>query len=139
MKNPKAIQKAFTLIEVLLAIFILEIGLLGIAGFYASSFKITKMARNETTAANLANGLLDEQLAISYDNLAVGTGIRTKYSTDVNDPFYTWEKRIDISYVDANLVEQTAETNMKKIIVTIFWQETDDERSFQTASIKAKH
>ena len=139
MKKSLSIRKAFTLIEVLLAIFILEIGLLGIAGFYASSFKITKMARNETTAVNLANGLLDEELAIPYDNLTIGTGIQTKYSTDINDPFYDWEKRIDIFYVDADLIEQPAETNMKKIIVNIFWQEADNERSFQTASIKSRH
>lgn len=66
-------QKGFTLIEVLLAIFILEIGLLGIAGFYASSIKIIKTARNETTASNLASGLLDEELAIAYDNLQVSS------------------------------------------------------------------
>ena len=56
---PEKNRRAFTLIEVLLAIFVLEIGLLGIAGFYTYSFKITKIARMETTAANLASRLLD--------------------------------------------------------------------------------
>lgn len=132
-------RSAFTLVEVLLAIFILEIGLLGIAGFYASSFKITKMARNETIASNLANGLLDEELAINYDNLAVETGQRTKYSTDLNNPFYNWDKQIDIAYIDDNLTVQSSETNMKKITVMIFWQESGSDKNFQTASIKARH
>jgi len=132
-------HSAITLIEVLLAIFILEIGLLGIASFYASSSKIVKTARNETLAANLANGILDSQLAIAYDNLIVGAGSKTRYTDDVGSPFYDWQKKVDISYVDANLVEQPSETHMKKITVTVYWQEGGNEKSFQTASIKAEH
>lgn len=130
---------SFTLIEVLLAIFVLEIGLLGIAGFYTYSFKVARYARNETTAANLASGLLDEQLAISYDNLAVGAGTKTGYTTDVNDPFYSWQKKIDMAFIDSNLIEQPIDTHMKKITVTIYWQQDGAEKSFQTASIKAEH
>ena len=135
----KFVGRAFTLVEVLLAVFILEIGLLGIAGFYASSFRIIKTARNETTASNLANGLLDEELAISYDNLLPLPGSKVRYSDLDSNPFYDWWKQIDVAYIDANLAEQTSETNMKKITITVFWQEAGSERSFQTASIKAKH
>ena len=125
-------RSSFTLIEVLLAIFILEIGLLGIAGFYASSFKITKTARNETIASNLASGILDEELAIAYDNL---TPVPL---TTFNSPFDNWQKKVDIAYVDANLTEQATDTHMKKITVTIYWQETGGEKNFQIASIKAE-
>ena len=136
---PERSRGAFTLIEILLAIFVLEIGLLGIAGFYTYSFKITKTARMETTAANLASGLLDEQLANAYDNIAVGSGDRTPYSPDENDPFHTFDKKIDVTYVDVNLVEQTTDTHMKKIVVMIYWQVEGADKSFQTASIKAQH
>ncbi len=105
-------RSSFTLVEVLLAIFVLEIGLLGIAGFYTYSFKITKIARMETTAANLASGLLDEQLANAYDNIAVGSGERTPYSPDENDPFHTFDKKIDVTFVDVILIEQASETHM---------------------------
>ena len=140
-------SKGFTLIEVLVAIFVLEIGLLGIAGFYASSLKITKMARNETIASNLASGLLDEELAIYYDNLEVSSPEPGPYSDDPNNPFHHWNKQIVISLIDANLrdVNQggtcTVELpcNMKQITVTIFWNENGQDKSFKTASIKAKH
>lgn len=132
-------RSSFTLIEVLLAVFILEIGLLGIAGFYASSSKITKTARNETTASNLASGILDEELAIAYDNLIVSLGTKTRYTDDATSPFYNWQKKVDITYVDTNLSEQATETHMKKITVTIYWQETGSQKSFQTASMKAEH
>lgn len=134
-------KKAFTLVEILLAVFVLEIGLLGIAAFYAYSFRVTKIARNQTIASNLASGLLDEKLAGAYDNLAVGAGSREKYSPLENDPFYSWDKKIDITYIDSNLVDSFSgpDTNMKKILVTVYWQEYNHEKSFQTATIKAKH
>lgn len=132
-------RKAFTLVEILLAIFVLEVGLLGVAGFYAYSLNITKMARNDTTASSLAAGLLDEQLENSYDNLAVGAGTKTNYITDVNDPFYSWQKKIDIAYIDSNLQESATDTNMKKITVTVYWQFNGQEKSFQIATIKARH
>lgn len=136
-------KKGFTLIEILLAVFILEIGLLGIAGFYAQSLNIAKTARNETIAANLAQGLLDEQLEISFDNLPVGAGVKTPYSTDPTSPFLNFQKQIDIAYIDMNLsasYTQTAENqNMKKITVTVFWPYQSGERNFQIATIKAEH
>lgn len=125
----------FTLLEVLIAVFILELGLLGIAGFYASSFKIIKTARNETIAANLASGVLDEQLAVSYDN--IHSIERAPYSS--SGLFSNWDKKVDITYVDQNLAEQPGDTGMKKILVTVYWQEVTGEKSFQTATIKAKH
>ena len=131
-------RSAFTLIEVLLAVFILEIGLLGIAGFYASSLKITKTARNETIASNLASGILDEELAIAYDNLEVKTE-SGQYSNDPANPFYSWNYEIRTVYIDDNLAEQIVETNMKKIVVTVYWQEAGSQKSFQAASIKAEH
>ncbi|MFA6493091.1 MAG: prepilin-type N-terminal cleavage/methylation domain-containing protein [Patescibacteria group bacterium] len=136
-------NKAFTLIEILLAIVILEIGLLGISSFYAYSLNIAKVARNETTAANLAQGLLDEQSAVSFDNLAVGAGAKTAYSSDVASPFANFQKQIDVAYIDMNLATSYVATednqNMKKITVTVFWPQDSTEKNFQIATIKANH
>lgn len=139
MKKNKKINQAFTLIEVLLASFVLEIGLLGIVGFYSYSFQISKIARQETTAANLASGLLDEKLAISYDNLPIGPGSKIRYSADEASPFYDYFQKIDIVYITTNLSESAIDTNMKKIVVTVFWPHGNGERSFQTATIKTRH
>lgn len=143
--TPLGIKKsAFTLIELLLAVFILEIGLLGIAGFYAYSATITRTARNETTAANLASGLLDEESAKSYDALTVGApATPTPYSTATPNPFANFQKLIDISYLDSNLnasyTQTEANQNMKKITVTIYWTEVSSQKNYQIATIKAKH
>lgn len=139
MTLSKPRKHAFTLIETLIAIFILEVGIMGVAGFFTSSFKTTRVARNETQAANLASGLLDSELGNSYDNLAIGAGSKERYSSDANNPFYDWYKKIDVAYIDMNLSQSDSDTGMKKIIVTVYWLDNGTERSFQTASIKAKH
>ncbi len=135
MKN----KQGFSLLEVLLAVFLLEIGLLAVASFYSYSMQVTKYARNQTTAANLAQGILDEELSITYENLPIGTSTKERYSLDASSPFYNWEKQVSVTYIDLNLTEQSFDTNMKKIIVTIFFQESGTEKSIQTASIKARH
>ncbi len=130
-------KKAFTIIETLIAIFILEIGIVGISWFFAGSFKTSRVARNETVASNLAGGLLDEVSANAYDSLTVTSGSKERYSTEPTDPFYDWYKKIDVSYIDMNLTEQAAETNLKKIVVTVYWTENQVEKNYQVASIKA--
>ncbi|MBM2821104.1 MAG: hypothetical protein HW405_864, partial [Candidatus Berkelbacteria bacterium] len=134
----KGNRRAFTLLEVMISILVLEIGLLGIAAFYASSFKVTRQARNQTIAGNLSAGLLDAEMAIAYDNLPVGPGLKERYSTDASNPFYNWSKKIDVAFIDSNLTEQGNDTNMVKITVTVYWQD-DGEKSFQTASIKSRN
>lgn len=130
-------KRGFTLIEVLLAIFVLEIGLLGIAGFYTYSFKVTKIARNETIASNLAAGILDEELAIAYGSLTPLA--QDRYSNDSNNAFYNWWRKVEISCINENLdppITCDSNAHMKKIVVTIYWQE---QQIFQVATIKAEH
>jgi len=129
------------MIELLLAVFVLEIGLLGVAGFYFYSLQITKTARNETIASNLAAGFLDEELAQNFDNLVVGP---PGNPTDLESPFNNFQKQIDIAYIDSatltpSYTQTEANQYMKKITVTVFWPYETGERSFQIATIKAKH
>ncbi len=135
----KKFRRSFSIIEVLIAIFILEIGILGIAGFYASSLRTARVARSETIASNLAAGLLDEELANTYDNLDPIDGDEVRYSDVLGNPFYNWYKEIDVFWIDAELNQSLTDQNMKKIIVTISWTEGTSKKIFQTASIKARH
>lgn len=130
-------KKAFTLVEILLAVFILEIGLLGIATFYSKSFQVARTARLQTMATNLAAGVLEEQLSISYANLINIS--KRHYSNDQNDPLYNWWKQVDVYFVDANLNNSQSNTHMKKIVVTIYWTDEGTEKSFQEITLKAEH
>lgn len=137
--TPKALVRGFTIIEVLIALFILEVGILGVGSLFASSFNIIKTARMETIATNLGSGLMDEMIANSFENVAVGTVARQKYSPDLASPFNNYDYQIDVSYIDGGLNPSVVPTEMKKITVTIYWKIRDNEKTFQIVSIKASH
>lgn len=128
-------KKAFTLIEVILAIFILEVGLLGIAGFYAYSFQISKVAREDTIAANLAQGLLEEQSAKqNYED------IQDVPKAFYEGPFANFQKEVVVTCVKADLspADSCAVANMKKIVVTIYWPVAGGEENFKTVTLRAR-
>lgn len=78
-RHARAYMQGFTLLEVLIAIVVLSIGLLGLAGLMASSLKNSHSAYQRTQATWLAYDALDRMranravaLAQGY-NLALGT------------------------------------------------------------------
>lgn len=122
------------MVEIILAVFILMIGLVGIAAFYTKSFQISKTARNQTIAANLAAAVLDQELSLAYSS--IDSVSRTPYSSDTTSPFYNFEKEVTVNCLDASLQEISCATaHMKKILVTIYWQENSQSKSFQEATI----
>lgn len=69
-------QQGFTLLEVLVAVAILAIGLLGLAGLQASSLRLNNSAYQRSQATNLAYSIIDQMrtnrtaaLAGEYDNV----------------------------------------------------------------------
>lgn len=66
--TPKTV-KGSSMIEVLIAVLVLSIGLLGLAGLQASSLQYTHDAHTRTTAAILAYDLI-ERIHVNDDNAA---------------------------------------------------------------------
>ncbi|RJG03966.1 type IV pilus modification protein PilV [Noviherbaspirillum sedimenti] len=88
-------QKGFTLIEVLIAMLVLAIGLLGLAGLMATSMRNNHSAYHRTQAVWLANDMIDRMranraVALSgTNNYVIAIGLATSASagmagTDVN-------------------------------------------------------
>lgn len=64
MKQPRNFrQQGFSLIEVLIAVLVLGVGLLGFAMLQTTSLRMTQSAGYRTQATNLANELLDQMRA----------------------------------------------------------------------------
>jgi type IV pilus assembly protein PilV len=87
-------QKGFTLLEVLVAIVVLSIGLLGLAGLMASSVRNNHSAYQRTQAAWLAYDMVDRMRAnranaVTVTNYNVAIGAASASSglalADVND------------------------------------------------------
>lgn len=80
LKSPSILvlryQQGFTLLEVLVAVAILAIGLLGLAGLQASSLRLNNSAYQRSQATNLVYSIIDQMrtnrnaaLGGTYDNV----------------------------------------------------------------------
>lgn len=131
-------KKSFTIIEIIVAIGIFGVGVLAIAGFFATSAQTVRVASHTSVASNLASGLVDEEFSKSYEELIPATGTRTKISSDPADPFYLFEKQINIKLIDSNLATSATDVGLKQIDCFIYWQEGDNEKNVQMSTVKSR-
>lgn len=129
--------RGFTIVEILVAITVFTIGVLGVSGFFATSTNVTRSANNTTTASNLAEGMLDNQLAKSYDELPAGNGVKTDFSNVSSDPYHNYSYQINISLIDQNLAA-SSDVGLKKIDVFVYWMEGTKEKNVEMSTIKAR-
>lgn len=128
-------RKGFTLIEVIVAIGIFGLGVLAILTYFAISTQFVRLSRQTTIAANLAQQVVEENIASSYDLLTPGIGDRVGFAVDEADPYYPYEKRINISLIDENLAPSVTDEGLKKIEVFVYWTGVGGEKNVQMATI----
>ena len=106
-------DKGFTIIEVLIAIVILSVGLLGMASLTIGIIKGNKVSNDLTMAATCAQDKLEDFQRLGY------SGIPATTTTDTEDynsiTWYENYKRETLTTVDSPA------TNMKTITVTVYW------------------
>jgi type IV pilus modification protein PilV len=68
-RRPVRADAGFTLVEVLLALFILLVALLALANLFIVSMKLNATSHDETTATALAQEKLEEMKRIPYEDL----------------------------------------------------------------------
>jgi len=101
------------MVEVLVAIIILSIGLLALAGLQATVIKGNVASKNLTSAVFLVETKIDELKSGGYASLSDGT------FNDPNNPVN--EKGDSGGIFNRSWTISTYETNMRKIIVTVTW------------------
>lgn len=127
----KKIEEGFTLIEAIIAIFILTVGIVAVLQTFPLSVQVEKSAQMATVAAQLSQEKIEEIIAKSYDDILCYGGTlppceesKTRVSTDPQESFYHYWRKTRIDYVDpaADLTTTTDNTGIKKIEVTISWK-----------------
>ena len=92
-------QSGFTLIEIMIAIFILAIGLLGAAGVATTVINGNLLSKNVTTATTLAQGKMEELKGTSYSSISSGSdtqeSVYTRTWTVTSDSPATGMKTIE--------------------------------------------
>ena len=103
----------FTLMEVLIAIVLLTIGLLGMAALTVGVMDGNTHSRELTTATTLAQDQMEEMKRLGYFNTpSTDTTTTQDYGSISGYPLF---KRVTTTDVDNPAV------NMKMVLVTVFW------------------
>ena len=128
----RAIRKkkdnGFTLIEVLIAIIILSVGLLGMAALTVGIIQGNKFSNDLTTATTLAQDEMEDIRRLGYSGTSATTTTVTENYNSI--PGYPTYKRVTDTSVDNPV------SGMKMITVTLFWD--SDNHSVQLKNILAK-
>ena len=96
-------QKGFTMIEILVAIFIIMVALMGILTVASMVISGNTYSRDFTTAITLSQEKLEELKNDGYDNLTGGTGSSSIYTT-------TW-----------SVTDDNPEADMKTVTASTSW------------------
>jgi len=104
-------DKGFTLLEILVAVTLLTIGLLGVAGLTVGIMRGNRHSNIVTTATTLAQDRMEEIRKRGYDNVDTTTFPDEDYNTITNFPFY---KRVTSIAVGPSV-------NMKTVTITVSW------------------
>jgi type IV pilus assembly protein PilV len=119
MKNSST-QEGFTLLEILVALTILSIGLLGMAGITTSIIHGNSLSNKVTTATTLGQDRMEHFRRLGYSTTPVcGTPpITEDYNSITNYPFY---KRVSLITGVGTDDCTVAPDGMKTVKITVYW------------------
>lgn len=117
-------QKGFTLIEVMIAMTILSIGILGVAKMQISAMQGNSYASGLTEATSFAQNKMEELVGLAYDDLTDGSQAGSG-ATGIQYSIF-W-----------NIAVNAPVANVKHIRVIVQWQQKGATRTVRFDRIKA--
>ena len=130
-------ENGFTLVEVMIALVIFSIGILGVAAMQINFIQGNATARGVTEAAGQASGKMEALVAMQYtdsdlDLAAVGS----PHSETVGDYILDWT--VTHPDLDASGTVNDDEDQYKLIQLTVSWNDGADARSFDMAMMRVE-
>ena len=126
-------QRGFTLVELMAALTITSVGILGIAQVFMVADRHTMNARKETVSALLAQEIREKIMSETYDDIrTIFNGVDTRVSTSVPVPASEWASNVASRLgpggygtitVLTRAQDPTLIAGMLAITVTLAWKE----------------
>ena len=99
-------------------------------------FRQTKTSQQESVATEIAQAKIEEAVNTAYEDLTEGIfQPRTAYASDPSNPMHQYETQVDVSYLDADMQPSAIDAGVKKITVTVFYQDFGEESQIQLATV----
>jgi type IV pilus assembly protein PilV len=102
-------NKGFTLIEVLVAMVILSVGLLGTAALITGIISGNKVSNRATTATTLAQDKMEDIKRLGYSNTVSET------RASLSSPYNNYEREVTV-------VDDSPAAKMKTVTVEVYWE-----------------
>jgi len=140
-------QNGFTVIEVMIAVTILAIGLLGIASMQMNAIRSNSLSDNITCALTLAEDKMEELMGLDYSDPALEdivfknnddlTNI-TKGWVDKQEPLIDEAGKLDAGHFRRvwNIADDTPIDSNKTVTVIVLWN--NDKHHVSLTSVKRK-
>lgn len=130
--------RGISLLEAMLALMVLTVGILVAVKVFPLSLKISRIAEQETIAANLAQAEIETLFELGYNGITPGV-IESKHrlSSDPANPFYNYQRETAAMYVDGNINYSASPTGMIKVSTTVYWitPQSGEEKNLPVALI----
>lgn len=126
------------MIEIMVAISVLTIGVLGVAAFFANSAKLTRIASNESAATNFAQGYIDDEIAKDYASIPVNITNTSRVDSDSSSPYYNFYRTITANYIDVGLNSSETDIGLKRIVVMVNYTENGQNKNVTLQTIVTK-
>jgi len=112
MKNSST-QKGFTLLEILVALTILSIGLLGMAGLTTTIIHGNSLSNYVTTATTLGQDRMEHFRRLGYSTIPTTDTTTTEdYNSIAN--YFSYKR---VSFIDVD----SPSAGMKTVTITVYW------------------
>ncbi len=126
-------QEGFTLVELMIAVAILAIGLLALAGLQVTAIRGNLSSKGQTTAVMLAEAKMEE-----FKNTAFSSLSNVTNQADSNNPLNESGQSGGRYNRYWTIQNYAGSSNMKQITVTVSWTETIGSRSISLDTVVAK-
>lgn len=120
IRNGKNPGEGFTLIEVMIAVFLLAVALIGLASVTTTVIKSTEYSQTLTTATTLAKDKIEDLKASPYGDIASGSDTSGIFNR-------SW-----------TVTSSASPSDYKTIVVTVTWNWQGQGRSVELRTIRAR-
>lgn len=114
-------RRGFTLVEVLVALSVFCVGILGVAEITTRSQRLSALTITRTRAALLAQEGIERAEAVSYDELTPGNFLDEPSLAGLGEDYAPFVRQVVVQYVDGSLNSTAQDLGLKLITSTVSW------------------